>query len=50
MHAFIKVLRKRQSGYGEIIAWLDAKIERMGVGDRRMDGIIRDMAGKGMGG
>ncbi|TVY56277.1 Telomerase reverse transcriptase [Lachnellula cervina] len=49
MHAFTNVLKKRQSGYGGIISWLEGKIRSLGVRDRRMDGIVGG-SGRGVGG
>ena len=50
MHAFKDVLRKRQSGYGKIINWLDEKIQilrtKEGESCGRMSGIVGEK-GKG---
>jgi telomerase reverse transcriptase len=29
LHAFGQVLRRKQAGYGEVIAWLDREMQRL---------------------
>jgi hypothetical protein len=47
IHAFQKVLQRRQSKYGEIIKWLDSQIDvlstKKGIDCTRMKSVAREL-------